>query len=129
MRRLVLLAALIFSLTACTPVAVTLSKLVEHNDGARLTYVLADQPEGPGLAFHPGDSLARGVIIRADGENLELLSFPENATCTIAATELDCRLGDVSDLTFIGLTGDGVIAFASWRREGSSTVYRVFGEL
>lgn len=129
MKKLALLATLIFLLTACTPLAVTLTKLVEHNDGARLTYVLPDQPMGPGLSFYPGTSMARGAIVRADGSDLELLSFPENAECTVTVTTLDCRLGDVTEEVFIGLVGDNVIANVTWRRSGDATVYRLFGEL
>lgn len=132
MRRLTsLLLALAVAgmLAACAPVAEGLADLVERNDGAALTYVLTGQADGPGLAFDPGPELARGVIVRAEGDDLQLLSVPEGATCTVTTTTLDCRLGDVTTTTTVGLTGGGVVANATWRRAGSSTVYLTFAHL
>lgn len=126
--RLGLLAALVVALGACAPIAQLLPPLLEHNDGAALTYVLADQPGGPGLEFDPGQAVARGVIVRADGINLVLLSQPEGAECTVTDTELDCRLGNVSAAVLIGLSGQDVLANATWRRT-DSTVYRTFARL
>ena len=128
-RALPFLAVLVLLLGACAPVAEGLADLVERNDGAALTYVLASEPGGPGLAFEPGPELARGVIVRAEGESLTLLAIPEQAECTVTTTTLDCRLGDVEATTTIGLTGLGVVANATWRRAGSSTVYLTFARL
>lgn len=125
------LAVLVLLVGACAPVAGGAAGLIENNDGAALTYVLADQPGGPGLAYDPGPALARGVIIRAEGDDLQLLSVPEGATCTVTTSTLDCRLGDldVGATSFVGLTGGGVVANATWRRAGGSTVYLTFAQL
>lgn len=116
-----LIAAVV--LGACAPVANLLVDLTERSDGATLTYVLRDAPGGPGLAFDPDGRTARRVIVRAEGDELALLAVPDGATCTVTTTSLDCRLGDVTEVTVVNLTGLGVVANATYRRAGSSTVY------
>lgn len=131
MRRLLapLILAAVVLLASCAPVAGGIADLVERNDGAALTYVLSSAPGGPGLAFDPGEALARGVIVRAEGDELQLLSVPEGAVCTVETDKLDCRLGDVTDTTLIGVTGGNVVANATWRRVGASTVFLTFAQL
>lgn len=124
MRRWLLLAPLLLLLSACAPVAGVIGGLVERNDGAALTYVLRGQEGGPGLAFDPGPAQARGVIIRAEGDDLALLSVPKGATCTVVTTKLDCRLGTVAEPVIVGLSGGGVVASATWRRN-TATVYHL----
>src|SRR5690606_19346371 len=102
---------------------------IDNSDGASLTYVLADMPNGPGLEFDPGLEMARGVIVRADGENLALLTVPEGVTCTVVTDQIDCRLGDVEERVVIGLTGADVTANATWRRTGNSQVSLTFAKL
>lgn len=127
-RALPFLAVLVLLVGACAPIAGGAAGLIEKNDGAALTYVLATQEGGPGLAYDPGPMLARGVIIRAEGDDLQLLSVPEGATCTVTTTTLDCRTPIVDEVIIIGLTGQGVVANATWRRAGSGTVYLTFAE-
>ena len=116
--RVLLLALLV---TSCAPVAGVITDLITRSDGATLSYV------HQGLEFDPGEQVAVGVIVRAEGENLALLSTPDGATCTmVSGAQLDCRLGDVTEPVTIGLTGRGVVANASWRRSTGSSVYLVF---
>lgn len=125
MRRILLALPLLLVallLTACPPIAGGIADFIENSDGATLTYV------HQGLAFDPGPELARGVIIRAEGDELALLSVPGGATCTLTNDRLDCRLGQVTEATTVGLTGLGVVANATWRRVGDSSVYMVFAQ-
>lgn len=117
------LALVVLALASCAPIAQVIADGIERNDGASLTYV-----EWPGLAFDPGPSPARGVIVRAEGDDLALLFVPDGATCTVTATQLDCRLGTVTEVTTVGVSGRGVVANATWRRVGP-TVFLTFARL
>lgn len=128
MRRLAALLLVVLALASCAPVAQMIAEGIERNDGATLTYVLVSEPGGPGLAFDPGPEPARGVIVRAEGDTLALLSVPAGATCTVTAAQLDCRLGTVTETTLIGVTGTNVAANATWRRTGAN-VYLTFAKL
>lgn len=128
MRRLAALLLVVLALASCAPVAQLIADGIERNDGATLTYVLRDQPGGPGLAFDPGPEPARGVIVRAEGDTIALLSVPDGATCTVTTTQLDCRLGTVTETVAIGVTGTNVAANATWRRSGAP-VYLTFARL
>src|SRR5690606_5500295 len=71
------LAAVCLTFPACAPIAGEVARAVDNSDGATLTY--AHQ----GLAFDPGLTPAVGVIVRAEGGNLQLLEVPDGATCTV----------------------------------------------
>lgn len=114
------LAAVCLTFPACAPIAGEVARAVDNSDGATLTY--AHQ----GLAFDPGLTPAVGVIVRAEGGNLQLLEVPDSATCTVTTTRLDCRLGTVTATTTVGLSGRAIVANATWRRAGSSAVYLTF---
>lgn len=118
MKRLILVALLLLS--SCAPVASVGRDVVERTDGATLAYV--DQ----GLAFDAGETTAFGVILVARGEQLVLLASPEGATCSVEADVLDCRLGDVTGVATVNLTGLSVVASATYRRDGANAVYQVF---
>lgn len=118
MKRLILVVLLF--LASCAPVATVGRDLVERTDGATLTYV------EQGLAFNSGEATAFGVILVARGEQLVLLAAPEGASCSIDADVLDCRLGDVTGVTTVNLTGLSVVASATYRRDGANAVYQVF---
>lgn len=117
---LLLTAALALLATACAPVAGELARAIDNRDGATLTFV------HQGLAFDPGPAPALGVIVRAEGDQLQLLAVPDGATCTVTTTQFDCRLGTVTTTTTIGLTGRAVVANATWRRNGATTVHITF---
>lgn len=117
MKRL-LIAPLLLLLVACVPVANLGAGLIEDADGASL-HVLAD-----GMGFDAGDETALGVIMVVAFDTLESYQAPEGASCTLDGV-LDCRLGDVESRTVVELVGTNVSAFATFRRSGSSTVYRV----
>jgi len=129
LRRPALLLAVVaaVTLTGCSVLIPAVVPAIERNDDAALTYVLDRQPRG--LEFDPGSAPALGVIVRAEGDDLQLLTAPDGATCTVAADRLDCRLGDVTEPAFIGLSGRSVVANATWRRAGSNAVYLVFATL
>lgn len=123
MRRIWIVVVALVTLSACAPVAEVIADTIERSDGATLAY-------GPqSLVFDPGDSTALGVIVRADGVDLSLLSVPDGAECEVTSTTLDCRLGDVESVTTIGLTGGGVIANATWRRAHSNAVFLTHAEV
>lgn len=129
MKRIWILLAALAALVGCAPVAQVVADQLERSDGATLTYVLADQPGGPGLAFDPDGRTATGVIMRAEADELTLLGVPDGATCEVTTTTLDCRLGTVTTTTLVGVTGTNVVANATWRRPAASTVYLTFATL
>lgn len=119
------------ALSSCAPVAQAVADAIENSDGATLTYALDTDPRG--VVFNPDGRLARGVIVRLEGDTLQILHVPEGATCRLEVTNTaakgDCRLGDLTEASFIGVTGSNVAANATWRRGGSSTVYLTFARL
>lgn len=119
-KTLIALIAALGLFTACAPVAQVIVDAIDSSDGATLAYVER------GIEFDPGPAVALGVIVRAEGGNLALLEVPDGARCTLEAERLDCRLGDRSEPVTIRITGQGVVANATWRRAGSSTVYLTF---
>lgn len=107
-------------LASCAPAAQAIADAVDTSDGAVLSYV------EHGVSFDPGATMARGVIIRAEGDNLAITAVPDGATCTLVTDKADCRLFDVSEPVTIGMTGKNVVSNATWRRSGSSTVFLTF---
>lgn len=124
--RLALIAAATILLSGCLPVANLARDLLDTTDGATLSYVQRSTDTLPGLAYDPGDQVALGVIIVARGTDLQLLAVPEGAACTATPALIDCRLNEVASLTLVPLTGRQVVASATWRRHGSSTVLQTF---
>lgn len=131
MKRVFLAAVAVLILASCAPLLPVLVDVWEHEDGAVLHYIVRDSPgyESGGLEFNPDGRTARGAQVSADGFNMQLLSFPAEAVCTVTATLIECDLGDVDTTTFIGVSGQDVIATASWRREGGNEVYRILARL
>ena len=121
--RIWILLVALAALAACAPVAQVVADTIERSDGATLAYVFEGEPGGPGIAFDPGSATALGVIVRGEADEFTLLSIPDGATCEVTTTLFDCRLGDVTDTTLIGVTGTNVTANATWRRAGGTTVY------
>ncbi len=128
MNRALLALALAVALTACLPFAQFARDLMATSDGATLSYAFRTPTTDPGLRFDPGGRPALGVILDATGTNLTLLSAPATATCVLDDDRrgLNCRLGLVLEPVTVHLTGSGVLGFATYRREGISTPYRVF---
>lgn len=122
MRRIALIGLLVTFLASCAPLAQVVADKLERSDGATLEYVTR------GVEFNPDGRAALGVIIRAEGDELQLISVPQGE-CVMTATTADCRLGEVTDVVKVGLTGKNVVANATWRREGASTVYLTFAQL
>ena len=122
MRRALPLLALVLVLSACQPAARFARDLLDTGDGATLSYVTQ------GLAFDPDGRVALGAQLVATGENLALLMAPTGVTCEViqSGTRLDCDLGDVTEIVTVNLTGLGVLANASYRREGDSVPKVVF---
>ena len=119
-----LAAALLAS--ACAPVATFVRDTIDTSDGATLAYVQASAETLSGVLFDPAGEVALGVILVARGTELELLAYPDGATCAASSTLIDCRLGDLSEPTAVSLAGRGVIASATYRREGANTVRQIF---
>lgn len=125
-RLLALAAALVLALSACAPVAQFARDLVDTSDGARLSYLFRSETTLPGLVFDAGPAPALGAILIARGSELEVLGIPEGVTCNATPEIVDCRLGDVTGRAFVFLTGRGVLASVTYRREGATTVYQTF---
>lgn len=119
MKRLAAVLAVALLLSSCAPAAAYFRDLAERADGATLSY-LTD-----GLGFDSGPTAALGVIVIAIGDNLVLVEAPEGSQCAVEADLLDCRLGDVEGRVAILLTGEDVVASATYRRDGPK-VYQVF---
>jgi len=126
-RRPLLLAlaiAAVLALSACAPVAQLARDLADTSDGARLSYMLRTETNPPGLLFDAGPAPALGVILIARGTELEVLGIPEGVACNATRELVDCRLGDVQERAYVYMTGLGVIASATYRREGETRVYQ-----
>lgn len=123
---LALAAALALALSACAPVAQLARDVLDTSDGAALSYLTRTEAHPPGLAFDPGGAPALGAILIARGTDLAVLGFPEGVACTATPVLVDCRLGDVTERTFVYLTGRGVIASVTYRRDGETRVYQTF---
>lgn len=115
--------AAVLATAACAPAAGALRDLIDSSDGATLTF-RAGPPSG--VDFNPGAEPALGVVVVATGTDLVLIAAPAGAQCTATAEVIDCRLGDVTELTPLDLTGRGVLASATYRRPGSNTVRQTF---
>lgn len=125
MRRFLPLA-LVLLLASCAPVARIIADTLEHSDGATLTYVSG------GVTFDPDGRVARTVVISLDGYDLDILAIPQGRCDQAESTEtvkFDCFLGSVTQPIFINYSGKSVLAFGSWRRPGSSELFRVFATL
>ena len=115
------LIALALLMTACVPVANRAADLLERADGASVLY-LTD-----GVGFDSGASPALGIILIVIGDDLVLTAAPEGAACTLVEDVIDCRLGDVDGRVAVLLTGQDVVASATFRRAGGTGVYQAFG--
>lgn len=127
-RLLILAIAAALFAGACAPVATFVRDTIDSSDGATLAYVQATPETLSGVLFDPDGRPALGVIIIARGTELELLAYPDGATCAASSTLIDCRLGDLSEPIAVSLAGRGVIASATYRREGANTVRQIFAQ-
>jgi hypothetical protein len=123
---LALAIAIALALSACAPVAQFARDLVDTTDGAALSYLFRTDAHPPGLTFDPGPAPAIGAILIARGTELEILGIPAGVVCNATPELVDCRLGDVEARTFVYLTGRGVIASVTYRRDGETRVYQTF---
>ena len=121
---LALAAVLALALAACSPAAQFARDVLDTSDGATLAYLSRTEAHPPGLTFDPGPAPALGVILIARGTELEVLGIPEGVTCNATSELIDCRLGDVDARAFVYMTGRGVLANVTYRREGSTSVYQ-----
>ena len=134
MKRLALALAAVIALTGCLPFAQFARDLLDSSDGATLTYVMRSPETLPGLRFDPDGRPALGVVLVATGSDLTFLGVSAPARdgfgCALddARVTLDCRLGDVTEPITVYLTGAGVLADASYRREGSSVPRLTFAQ-
>ncbi len=121
-----LLAAAILATAGCAPIAHFARDLLDTSDGATLSFRQRTPEHPSGVLFDPAGRPALGTIVVATGRDLTLVAFPDGASCSATDTVIDCRLGDVDEPTAISLTGRNVIASATYRRDGSTTVLQVF---
>jgi hypothetical protein len=125
-RSIALALALALALSSCAPVAQFARDLLDTSDGATLSYMLRTEAHPPGLAFDAGPAPALGVILIARGTELEILGVPAGVMCNATPELVDCRLGDVDERAYVYMTGRGVLASATYRREGDTRVYQTF---
>jgi len=121
MKRLLLALTLAVGLSACVPVANVARDILERADGASVAYLV------DGVGFDSGEQAARGVILLIVGDELVLVEQPTSGECTLDVDVIDCRLGDVEGRVTVSVTGMDILASATFRRPGASTVYQAFG--
>ena len=123
--RVTLLAlAAALALSACAPVAQFARDIADTSDGATLAYLLRTPEHPPGLTFDPGPEPALGAILIARGTDLEVLGIPEGVVCNATDVLVDCRFGDVLERAYVYMTGRGVLANVTYRRDGDTRVYQ-----